>query len=99
MNYNYNFYNQQQTLFSYVNSLEEANNHLLTMPGTVYLKDRNTDAIYEKSLDYQGRYAMRVYKPTQQAQPQNVTREEFTELQNKVNELLNRGTNNESTTI
>lgn len=95
MNYNYNFYNQPQTLFSYVNSFEEANNHLLTMPGTIYLKDRNSEAIYEKTLDYQGRYTMKVYKPIAQPEPQIVSREEFLELQNKVNEILNKGNNYE----
>lgn len=95
---NYNFYNHQQAMFSYVNNLDEANSYLLTFPSTVYLKDRNTDAIYEKTLDYQGRYSMKVYKPFQPQDNKVVTREEFLELQNKVNELLNRGASNEPTT-
>ena len=77
MNYNYNQYGQypynnysyqpqmsQQTQYiplTFVSGIEGAKAFIVTPNQTVYLRDSDSDLLYIKSADNQGRYSLKIY--------------------------------------
>lgn len=68
--YNNNMYGQyqqqpQQTTYlplTFVNGIEGAKAFIVGANQTVYLKDSDSDMLYEKRADGQGRYSIKAYK-------------------------------------
>lgn len=104
-----NYYNnpyygyQQQTTYlplTFVNGIEGAKAFIVGANQTVYLKDSDSNILYEKKADAQGRYTLIAYELTPidlnkpKVEPTYVTLDVF----NKTIEELKRGLNNEPTT-
>lgn len=79
MNYNYNPYNQysytpqtQYIPLTFVSGIEGAKAFIVTPNQTVYLRDSESDTLFIKSADMQGRYSLKVYSlvPIEQTQKQ-----------------------------
>ena len=77
MNYNYNPYTQysytpqtQYIPLTFVSGIEGAKAFIVTPNQTVYLRDSESDILYIKSADMQGRYSLKVYSlvPIEQTQ-------------------------------
>ena len=63
--YNYNNYSQpQQTQYiplTYVSGIEGAKAFIVAPNQTVYLRDSDSDMIFIKTADIQGRYTLKIY--------------------------------------
>lgn len=76
--------------FDYVNGVEEAKNYILSPNQLVYLKDKQSNLIFEKKADEQGRYVLKAYELKEVNQSKDndyVTKSDFTALEEKINKL------------
>lgn len=108
MNYNSYGYNQypmyqQQTTYlplTFVNGIEGAKAFIVGANQTVYLKDSDSDMLYEKRADAQGRYSLTAYRlqpvDTARPEPAYVTMDVFTKTIEDLKAQLG-GNNNEPT--
>lgn len=110
MNYNNPYgYNQfpmyqQQTTYlplTFVNGIEGAKAFIVGANQTVYLKDSDSDMLYEKRADAQGRYSLVAYRlqlvDNNKTEPAYVTMDVFTKTIEELKSQLG-GINHESTT-
>ncbi len=106
-NYGYNnYYNQapvqptqtQQnqptyTPLTFVNGIEGAKAYIIPINSTIYLRDSDSDKIFIKSSDSQGRLTLRTYRLIEDSNeiPSNsfATRDELRTLEDKIAKLQN----------
>ena len=63
--YNYNQYTQQQTNYlplTFISGIEGAKAFIVAPNQTVYLKDSDSNILYEKKADAQGRYSLTAFE-------------------------------------
>ena len=99
MNYNYNPYSQysytpqtQYIPLTFVSGIEGAKAFIVTPNQTVYLRDSESDTLFIKSADMQGRYSLKVYSlvPIEQTQKQQeyVSVEMFNQFKKEIEAKL-----------
>ena len=104
--YQQNNYYQQQTTYlplTFVNGIEGAKAFIVGANQTVYLKDSDSNMLYEKRADAQGRYSIVAYELKQidltqpKLEPSYVTMDMFTktieELKAQLGGTINEPTN------
>lgn len=95
--YDYPYMQQRQIPLILVNGLEGTNEIIVFPNQSVYLKDSNSNMLYIKQADAQGRYSLKAYdlkevslneigKPIDNG----ITKEDFKELTNHVNLLTQK---------
>lgn len=100
-----NYYNQYPTYspqttylpLTFVNGIEGAKAFIVGANQIVYLKDSDSNMLYEKRADAQGRYSIIAYelKQVDLSQPKQENTYVTLEMFNKVIEELKRGMTNE----
>jgi hypothetical protein len=98
MNYNYNQFGQysytpqtQYIPLTFVSGIEGAKAFIVTPNQTVYLRDSESDVLYIKSADMQGRYSLKIYNlvPIEQIQKQEyVSVEMFNQFKKEIESKL-----------
>ena len=74
---------------AYVNGIEDAKAYIIGANQTVYLRDNNSDLLFVKTADNQGRYSMKAYHLREDDTQGNeyVKQADFISLQDSVNKL------------
>ena len=93
-NNNYSFNQPQQMInnkdFDYVNGIEEAKNYILNPNQLIYLKDKQSNLIFVKKADEQGRYILNAYElreVNQNKETEYVKKSDLLTLEEKINKL------------
>lgn len=103
----YGYYNpgpqtqsQQQASYiplTFVNGIEGAKAYIVSPNSTIYLRDSDSDKIYIKSSDAQGRLMMRTYRLVEvndrddkQMTQEFATRDELKEIRDKIDEIQSK---------
>lgn len=97
-NYGYQNYQPQQqmqmprqnnTIFVFVNGIDEARTYILSPNQTAYLLDNNSNHLFIKKADMSGRYVMEDYILTKAEQENEdfVKKSDLLQLQNQINAL------------
>ena len=103
----YGYYNpgpqtqsQQQASYiplTFVNGIEGAKAYIVSPNSTIYLRDSDSDKIYIKSSDAQGRLMMRTYRLVEvndrddkQITQEFATRDELKEIRDKIDEIQSK---------
>lgn len=111
-NYNTGYQNQQISNFipmTFVNGIEGAKAHIMTqLNSTIYLKDSDSDLMFVKSCDNEGKCSIKTYKMKEVVEATSIkdikeneyiTKEEFNSFKSDMEKLIEsiRGGNNEPT--
>lgn len=80
---------QNNVLFVFVNGLEDAKTYILSPGQTAYLLDTNSNHLFIKKADMNGRYTMESFILTQAEHESEdfVKKSDFVQLQNQINAL------------
>lgn len=80
---------QSNTIFVFVNGIEEAKTYILSPNQTAYLLDTNSNHMFIKKADMNGRYVMESFILTkaEQENEEFVKKNDFVQLQNQINAL------------
>ena len=90
-------YQQQYIPLTFVNGIEGAKAYIVAPNQTVYLRDSDSDIIFIKSADPQGRYMLKAYNMVpveKQETPVYATVDALKDLENRLTKLIG-GTTNE----
>lgn len=89
-NYNYPQQMGSNKDFDYVNGIEEAKNYILSPNQLIFLKDKQSNLIFEKKADEQGRYVLKAYElkeVNQSKEGEFVKKSDLLTLEEKINRL------------
>lgn len=76
-----------------INGVDEARNYVVSPNKTVYLKDLNSNRLFEKRANERGMYEMKVYELkeiNQDANSQYINKNELVDLENRFNSKLDK---------